>query len=358
MAEHRLTDRLAFLFPPSRRLEGLFSLGLLFVLLLAAVVSLTDTFLGPDWGSLWPIALFGLLLGWILGIFRQPGFKALVVVIIIGFFYILLFLGGLSGQVGNVLVETFRLFSSLVSIEKFVPPDIRPLAMAWQDLLSMGGILLGQFEVWVSARMINPSAYDPLVIGMIWGVLIWFISAWAGWVVVVWKDALLAAFPAFMLCAGVLAYSRRVTITNYVALGATLFLLAVVQFERRKQIWDGSGVAYPRRKGRQITNAALMVTIGLVLFSAVLSSISIRRIREWLIEQRASTTQATVSIQSAPANGVTESTNKAPGQPARLPYYFKSTALRTRSDDSLGQELGDPYLWRAVATSLLAQRYL
>jgi hypothetical protein len=259
--------------------------------------------------------LIGLLLGWTLGIFRQPAFKALVVVSVIGFFYVLLFPGGLSGQVGSVLVNAFGVLSNLVSITKVAPVDVRLLTVAWQGMVSQEGLLAGQVMTWFAALLINPSAYDPLVIGLVWDVLIWFISGWAGWVIVIRKDALLAAFPAFMLSVGLLAYSHRVSSVLYVVMGATLFLLAVAQFDRRKEIWDVSGVAYPRRKGRQITNVALIITIGLVLFSAVLSSISIRRIREWLIEQKASATQNTLIIQAAPANSAMAVTDKVLGQP-------------------------------------------
>ena len=72
----------------------------------------------------------------------------------------------------------------------------------------------------------------------------------------------------------------------YLMLGAMLLLLATVQHERREQGWVKTGVAYPKEKGRQIGLTALLVTVVLVLFAALLPSISIQRIRDWISEHR------------------------------------------------------------------------
>jgi transglutaminase-like putative cysteine protease len=60
----------------------------------------------------------------------------------------------------------------------------------------------------------------------------------------------------------------------------------MIQHNRREQAWDESQTAYPPRKARQVGNFTLFLALGLVACSAMLSSISLPRIMEWLSAQR------------------------------------------------------------------------
>jgi transglutaminase-like putative cysteine protease len=74
-------------------------------------------------------------------------------------------------------------------------------------------------------------------------------------------------------------------------LGSVLLLLATVQLDRHRQGWEKAEVAYPPRKGRQIGNAAAVVVIALVALSAILSSVSLPRMVEWVSERIGSAPQ-------------------------------------------------------------------
>jgi hypothetical protein len=360
LAEHRLTDRLTFLLPPSRRSEIILSLGLLFILLLIAINSLFNTFWGPDWASLWPVVLFGLLLGWTLGIFGQSAFKTIILVLIIGFLYILLFPGGLSSQTWDVMVGSYHILTSLFASTKGWIVDFGPLLVSWQELLSAARMIIGQVLAWLAILLINPSAYDPLATSLFWDALIWLTSAWAGWVVIAKKNALLAATPVFMLTAGTLAYSRRVSLGLYLSLGLTIFLLAIVQHDYRKQIWVESGIAYPIRKSRQIRREALIVTIGLVILSAVISSISYQPVHDWVNRQLANNDLSSQSNQMAAAEGNSENISNIPSQqrnflvstsPGNSNRVVMTVSVGNMAALSLGGQLSQLY-WRNATYDL------
>ena len=141
-------------------------------------------------------------------------------------------------------------------------------------------------QAWVTTLFSDQSTYDPVAASLTWNVLVWLAAAWAGWVVEARRNALLATIPAILLSVETLAYGGRTPFVIYLMLGSLLMLLAVVQQSLRRRSWEESNVAYPSKKGRQITHAAWLITIALVLFSAFASSLSIHRIREWIDELR------------------------------------------------------------------------
>lgn len=264
------------------RAEKLTALLLLFILLTAAIVGVTSVLLSPDWASLWKALIFGLLVGWLLAIFQQSGLRAAGFAVALALIYTLLFTAGLGEKVTTVVAELIRLASRIVTSPPNTEADLTSLAPSLQALSASTGVIIERVRTWVVALLTGQPSFDPVAAALVWSMLVWFIAAWAGWVVEARKNALLAALPAILLSVGILSYARRATFVLYVILGATLLLLATVQHDERERGWDRSGVAYPVWKGRQIGSTALIAAVALVLLSALVSSISFRRIADWM----------------------------------------------------------------------------
>lgn len=286
MAEYGLRRRLSDAFTRARRAEKLAALVLLLILLTAATAGVTTALRGPDWASLWRGLLFGLLVGWVLAIFRQPARRAAWIALAIGLIYTLLFTGGLAGKVLAVAAELVRLASRIVTSPKGGGVDLTSLAHLLQELSASTGVVIERVQAWVLALVTGQPTFDPVAAALVWSVLVWIVAAWAGWVIEARRNALLAVLPAILLSVGTLSYARRASPVLYLMLGVTLLLLATVQHDRREQEWDESGVAYPARKGRQIANAAIIAATALVLLSVFASSISFQRIAAWVSVQR------------------------------------------------------------------------
>jgi hypothetical protein len=286
LAEHGLRrERLAVLIR-ARRTEKLAALALLFMLLIAAMAGVTSVLRGPDWTSLWKSLFVGLLVGWGLAIFRQPARRAAWMAVLLGLAYMLLIPGGLLGKVAAASVELLRLAIHLIIFPVGLGPDWASLLGYLQEMSTSTSVVIGRVGVWVAALISNQPAFDPVAATLVWSILVWVVAAWAGWAVEARQSALLAALPAVLLSLATLSYGGRMTPVLYLMLAATLLLLAIVQYGKRQQEWDETGVAYPKAKARQVGSAAALVTAMLVLLALLAASISIQRITEWVSEYR------------------------------------------------------------------------
>jgi len=100
----------------ARRTEKLATLALLFILLTAATAGVTSVLISPAWALLWESLLFGLLVGWVLAIFRRSVWLAALIVIGLGLVFTLLFASGLDAKVAAMLAELARVAGRVFTI--------------------------------------------------------------------------------------------------------------------------------------------------------------------------------------------------------------------------------------------------
>jgi len=291
VATDGLRGSLADAFSRVRRGDKLTALALLSILLVSAVAGVASVLTGANWGLLLQSLFLGLLAGWGMAFFRQPAWRAALVAVLFGFIYIFLLPGGLIGKAIAVLVEFFRLIPDGIAFLRGEALDLASLINLLRAFFSSAGIIVTRLQAWIIAFAGGQPTFDPVAAALIWNAFVWLIAAWAGWVIEARQNPLLAALPAILLSVSTLAYRGRTSFVLYLMLGALLLLLAIVRQEQREQVWVESGAAFPAKKGRQIIYVSLLVTLALVLFSAFTSSISIRRIQEWISEHTKSTVQ-------------------------------------------------------------------
>ncbi len=325
MAEYGLKRSLDAAVRRAGRAEKFVTLLLLFILLTAAAAGVSVVLTGPDWASLWQSLLFGLLLGWLLAIFRWPAWRSALVVTLLGLLFSLLYTGGLSEKVMLVFAEIFRLAGIFLSALKFKGHDLTPLTISVQQVFISTGVVLGRVAAWLSDLRAGQASFDPVAAGCVWSFVVWLVSAWAGWVVEAIGNALLAVLPALLLNLITLSYGRNNSASIYLTLGVTLVLIGVVHYDQREQGWNKSKVAYPEHKSREIGRISLVLAIVLVVLSASFSSLSLQRILTRSTETRRSSNQGesglAKSLGIVPAATPTPdpfSTLRSPGLPREL----------------------------------------
>jgi len=262
--------------------ERLAELALLFALLTAATAGVTSVLIAPDWGSLWRSLFFGLLLAWVSAIFKQPGWLSALITLAFGGMYALLFPGGLNARAGAIFYEVRLLSSHVTLTPDHFAIDFSALNQALWEFLAAIGVVLERLRLWAAAFATGEPVFDPVATTLAWNLLVWIVASWSGWFLAARKNALLAVLPALLLTLSALSYGQSTYFTLYLILGMSLLLLAMSQHERRKEEWDQAGVIYPARKGREMANTVLAVTGALVMLSAVMASLSISRIVDWL----------------------------------------------------------------------------
>lgn len=280
MAEHGLGNSLTSKIKRAGSWEKFVTLLLLFILLSASIASMTTVLTGPDWTLLWESLLIGLLAGWGLAILRWRFWLSALLAVGLGLLFCLLFAGGLSGKVLDVILEIFRLPGHIPAWVKTREIDLSLLANATQQLFTATGVVLGRVITWVRNLATVQATFDPVAAGILWGVVVWLVSAWAGWMIEARHNTMIAVLPVLGINLSTLSYGRSNTRVIYLTLGITLLLIALVQYDHRTQEWDSTSVAYPQRKGRQVGNASLVISIGLVILAAFISSFSLKRIEQ------------------------------------------------------------------------------
>ena len=291
MATDGLRESLAGSFSRVKQVGKLATLGLLFILLAAAVAGVASVLTGPNWGLLLQSLLFGLLVGWSLALFHQSAWRSALLTVTLGVIYIFLFPGGLVGKAIDILVEFLHLIPDGFAFLRRETVDLASLIHLILLFFTSVGIIIVRLQTWIIAFLGGQPTFDPVAAALVWNAFVWLVAAWAGWVIEARQNTLTAALPAILLSVATLAYGQRMSFVLYLMLGSLLLLLAIVQQEQREQAWVESGAAYPKKKGGQIIIVAVLFTFALVIFSAFTSSISIQRIQEWISERTKSPAQ-------------------------------------------------------------------
>ncbi|MCB0194371.1 MAG: DUF4129 domain-containing protein [Anaerolineae bacterium] len=256
---------------------------LAWLLLATAHISLAQTLAEAirdlDSGLLLPMALLGLLLGWGLAVSKRlPGWLAAALLFVLGVELALLRVGRLEGSV-------LTLGQNLVDVMTQVWPS--PWA-AWPSLVAVGqtlsnagqtvGVVLSRLWVWVVSIITGNPAYDPVAVALVWSIMLWCVSSWAGWAVRRWGRPLTAMIPSAFFLAATLAYYPRNVTGLLVMLGATLLLIGLTRHRVREQRWQAKGIDYSNDIRTDTAFAVVVITIGLLSVASLVPSVSLRQV--------------------------------------------------------------------------------
>ena len=361
MAEHGLKLTMWVALRRAAKTERLVSLLLLFILLTAATAGISTVLTGANWISMWQSLLFGMLVGWLLAIFGIHAWRSAIFVIVLGVLFSLLISGGLTTRILAVMDELIKSIGGVIPAIRNKYIDLTSLADSVNQLFTSLNVVFYRIVSWVKALLAGKPVFDPVAANLVWGFMIWLIASWAGWVIEARRNALVAVLPALTLNLSILSYGRSNSLTIYILLATTLVLISLVQYAQREQEWQGTKVAYPRRKGRQVGNTSLVISISLVLLAAFLSSLSISQVLNWVsklnqpIPQQEGGLAKSLGIQQATAPPDSFSTFRAPGLPRQVligsgPQLSREMVMTVEVKDftALGKQ-GElpPLYWRS-----------
>lgn len=232
----------------------------------------------PDW--LASTAVYGVLLGWLLGRSRLHGWGSGLAALGIGLLWLALSVGQMSLPLDALLLT---LPSILKQVIFRLPLDLGPLQAAWalfaQDLAG----LIGRLTLWIQNAGTRTIINDPGVTSLIWGLALWLVSFWAAW----WlrrKDALgVGLLPATVLLVYNVYYTNSAIGIYWVVFtgGGWILLQALDGYLKARRRWQ------ERRMGRTeieplLTTVVFLLAAGLMLAGGLLPSVSIRKISDTL----------------------------------------------------------------------------
>ncbi len=248
-------------------------LALVMVALGSVLSGLRQAVSGLDSGLALLMALLGLLVGWGLAILRLPDWAAAILAPVLGVGTVFMRVGHLDLKLIPLLRALADLYDGILRWMSGGPwPQWQPAFTALAEL--WGGVvtLVTRMRSWLLVVSAGNRMFEPVAMMLVWSLVLWAVSAWAGWMVRRHNQPLAGVAPAGVLLAIVLSYTGSRPYILLVLLGATLLLLTMIAYDSRLRRWmttntDAADLAY------EVTVAAVSLTLVLVVIAGVVPSI-------------------------------------------------------------------------------------
>ncbi len=255
----------------------LITLALLLIALVCVALGLADLIRGLDAGLLLPIAVAGMLVGWLLARSLLPGWLAGVLAAALGAAAVLIRVGRLGrsltallGSLGELAWEFLRwpLDGSA--------PDTSSIPPALAELEKGTSTLLTHLREWSTAVTGGQAAWDPVATAFVWGLVLWMAAVWASWAVRRRHQPLQGIAPAGTVLAIALSYAWANPYLLWILLGATLLLLAVSGQVVREGRWEIAGIDFSPELRLDLALVAVPLSLALMAAAILAPSISAR----------------------------------------------------------------------------------
>ncbi len=230
----------------------------------ALVAGLRSSIKGAENAAFIPVAVYGAVLGYLLGLRHLPARRAWIVIVISGLIVIFLEAARLPGP----LVEMARSIPQIQldfwkSVFARETPDLSPLF----TVLNTAWVRATGFISTLFAG--RPSTLRECL----WDIPLLLLSAWSGWRLASKGDALTALIPALALQGTVLDYTSGETISLQVAAFCMLLLLGL------NQKWSLNQAQRPGAVRDTYTTIAVL-TFALAITAGMLPALSVRAVAQ------------------------------------------------------------------------------
>lgn len=230
----------------------------------------------------WPV-LIGALAGWLTASTKLSGRQSFGVIVFSSFLFGLAAQGGLFWP---LLQLTHKLSIQAMSIQAGLvlePADnLQEIARILLDISARLGVLWERSLAWVGSFSQAGFAQDILILSLVWGLLLFWIGAWAGWVERRRGQTLAAALPAGILLAGGFAFSGAPIFSLISFLGMVLLLLSWKNFHIKQHSWIKRQIDYAEDLRLDVSVSALVVTALLLLVAGTATLFSLEKIEDFL----------------------------------------------------------------------------
>lgn len=235
---------------------------------------------GLDTGLALLMALLGLLVGWGLAVLRLPDWATAILTPVLGVGTVFMHVGRLDLKLIPLLRALADVYDSILRWMSGGPwPRWQPAFAALADLWSGIVTLVTRMHAWLLGVSAGQRMSDPVAMMLVWSLVLWAVSAWAGWMVRRHNQPLAGVAPAGALLAVVLSYTGSRPYIMLVLLGANLLLLTLTAYDNCLRRWratntDAADLAY------EVTMTAVSLTLALVALAGIVPSISWRDVLE------------------------------------------------------------------------------
>ncbi len=230
----------------------------------------------------WPV-LIGALAGGLTASTKLSGRQSFGVIVLSSFLFGLAAQGGLFWPLSQL---THKLSIQAMSIQAGLvlepAENLQETARILLDIWARLGVLWERSLAWVESFSQAGFAEDNLILSVVWGLMLFWIGAWAGWVERRRGQTLAAALPAGILLAGGFAFSGAPISSLISFLGMVLLLLSWKNFHVKQHSWIKRQIDYAEDLRLDVSVSALVVTVMLLLVAGTATLFSIEKIEDFL----------------------------------------------------------------------------
>jgi transglutaminase-like putative cysteine protease/archaellum component FlaG (FlaF/FlaG flagellin family) len=244
-----------------------------FILLVLALTSigagLAKLITGIGSNPTFLIALLGTFTGWQLAGSRWNAWRSVSIAILFSVFALLLTVGGLAAPLWALVAAVFATRPQFI-LGHFVI-DTSRIALTWGGLGESLVGLLARLAGWFQHAGGKAAAPDPLVIGLLWGLVLWLLAGWAAWMLRRHSAALPALLPGITLLAWASFYTNsRQSLPALLLVGAELVALQIVQnYHVSRSRWKTAGL-----KGIEVETWMVVWALGLCVMLAIVGALT------------------------------------------------------------------------------------
>jgi transglutaminase-like putative cysteine protease len=257
--------------------QTLLQVFLLLVAINSIVVGLGGIVRGAETSAFLPAALPAVLLGWGLSQTRLKGWQALG-----GVF----FLGGFL-----LWVRTAQLGWASLRLAAFVPQywwestfylrggpplsNLPAIQATAAGLAAQSAAVWARLWAWLAGLRGGENLNDPVIRILLWSLLLWVLSAWAGWAVA--RNRVLAGLvPALVVLAWVTKYTGTSVTALWLLAVSLLGLLGVSRFDANLRRWGAAGLDYAENIAGSTLTAVVFLTVTLAALGWALPTLSMQ----------------------------------------------------------------------------------
>ncbi len=263
--------------------QRLRNLGGVFLIFFGLVNVLGGGIRGVENNLLWFLVVSGMLTGWLFTKLWLTTWLFIPLSITAGTIFTVLKVIGL----GEELKNTFSSFLGfLAEVYQWIfqaspSPDPSSFLDSLNEIWINLTLLANRLWTWINGLVQGEPYFDPVMVALFWGMLVWLVVTWAMWGVFKLKKPLLGSFPSILLV--VITLINIGQFSNYLALmiGSTAGLIIYMNHDIREQVWKKLGLNSDDTIQSRMLIYGLGLAAGLMVFSILSSRFSVKSITEF-----------------------------------------------------------------------------
>jgi hypothetical protein len=230
----------------------------------------------PDW--LPTTIVYAVLIGWLLGRSKLPGWGSGLVAIGIGLLWLILSVGQMSIPIDILLPALPPILKQIILR---IPPEVGPLLVAWATFTqSLGGLTI-RLMLWLRNAGTSTLIIDPVITSLVWGLALWLVSTWAAWWVRRRETLGVGLLPATIMLVYNIYYTNSKNGLLWLVLtgGGWILLQAMDSYVKGRRHWQEQRMDQTEIEPL-LAGVTILLASGLMLAGGLIPSVSIQKLSD------------------------------------------------------------------------------